>query len=181
MERYRSAGFDVRSLEDVGAAIAPRVADDNAVVRGKPRGLAVQLRNRYRFRGRLATEVEQLLYEVFAPLVHNAAVYGFRAGAPDDRRQALWVLAAAVSSGPDERELALADPVAKLAYGLARAKAGRRMLTGLRPVFGEFNNWYATQVCQWSYWTYRERHTREQRDLGGEEAGRLIPADARDA
>ena len=29
------------------------------------------------------------------------------------------------------------------------AKVGRPMSTGLRPVFGEFNNWYVTQVCQW--------------------------------
>jgi hypothetical protein len=43
-------------------------------------GLVRQYRNRARFRGRLADEVEQLVREACIPLVHNAAVYGHRAG-----------------------------------------------------------------------------------------------------
>jgi hypothetical protein len=100
--------------------------------------------------------------------VHNAAVYGYRAGAPDERARALWVLADAVrpiagdwSQAPGSQSGD--ESIGLLAAALARAKADRRRFTGMRPLFGDFNGWFVARAAQASFWTYRERHLHETR------------------
>lgn len=158
LARYVAAGVDVRSLEDVAAMVPLKVADEQAILRATPRGLFHQVRIRRRFHDRMGEEVAQLLYEALFALSHNAATYGYRAGAPEERPLVLSLLAIAVSCGPDDRERAQSDPLGQLSFGLARAMSRRRMVTGLRPIFGDFGSWYITQVAQWSYLSYRERH-----------------------
>jgi hypothetical protein len=125
------------------------------------------MRNRRRFRGRLVEETLQLISEACVPLVHNAAVYGYLAGAPHERGLALWVLADAVRAIAGDWSRARLnqgddESIGLLAVALARAKADRRRFTGMRPVFGDFNGWYLMRVAQASFWMYRERHLHER-------------------
>jgi len=152
LQRYAKAGFAVRSLDEIHATVPPAAADKLALVGARPVALPAQLRNRRRFSGRLADEVAQLVRAACVPLVHNAAVYGYRA----DRTSATRVLAAALDPA--------ADDVESLAHGLARAKAGAGPFTGIRPLFGDFNAWYVSHVAQESYWTFRERFVLDRRD-----------------
>jgi hypothetical protein len=95
--------------------------------------------------------------------VHNAAVYGHRAGAAEERAHSFWLLADALALTPEDRRLPGRDDpeaaIRTLAHRLARAKAGAGLFTGVRPVFGEFNSWYVSRVARDSCRAYRERTT----------------------
>ena len=166
LARYAKHGLALRSLDDVRESVPLRAADKLAIVGVGLPGIVTQLRNRGRFRGRLTEEIVQLISEACIPLVHNAAVYGYRAGAPHERALALWVLAAAVrpiagdwSQAPVNQDGD--ESIGLLADALARAKDDRRRFTGMRPLFGDFNGWFVARAAQASFWTYRERHLHE--------------------
>ncbi|MDA0179567.1 hypothetical protein OJ997_04610 [Solirubrobacter phytolaccae] len=150
LARYAKAGFEVQSLEDVRTTVSQATADKLALVGARPVALPRQFINRRKFRGRLADEIEQLLSEACTPLVHNAAVYGYRA----DRASAIPVLAAALDPAADDLE--------SLALGLARAKDGAGPFTGMRPLYGDFNAWYLSRVSRTSRSTFRERFARDR-------------------
>jgi hypothetical protein len=75
----------LRSLDDVRESVPLRAADALAIIGVAMPGIVTQMRNRRRFRGRLVEEILQLISEACVPLVHNAAVYGYLAGAPHER------------------------------------------------------------------------------------------------
>jgi hypothetical protein len=125
------------------------------------------LRVRHRFHHRVAEEMSELIVAACTVLVHNAAVYGYRAGAAEERAHSLWLLADALALTPEDRGLPGRDDpeaaIRTLARRLARAKAGAGRFTGVRPVFGEFNSWYVSRVARQSCRAYRERHMGPER------------------
>jgi len=150
LARYVKAGLEVSSLDEIAATVPLEAADKLALFGARPVGPVKQLRNRAIFRNRLPEECAQLVREAMKPLVHNAAVYGYRAGAPDERALALSVLAHGDGG------------IEAIALELVRAKSGARQFTGMRPGFADFNGWYLTRVTQESYWRYRERFVRDR-------------------
>lgn len=149
LRRYEKAGFPMRSLAEIGETVPVAVADKLALVGARPTALPRQLRNRRRFRGRLEEEVVQLVRAACSPLVHNGAVYGYRA----DRATAVPILAGALDPAFDD------EP--SLILALARAKHEAGLFTGVRPLYGDFNAWYLNRVSRTSRTAFRERFVRD--------------------